>query len=108
MAALSAKSLLAQGQHFGGEHELLTSRSTLVRANERIGAAEMTANDQMKNGSNRQGSVQGQNSKLESMQQSLMSKIHNDQKGIRANVQGVLHSIGQHERVVARPLLRIS
>jgi hypothetical protein len=54
----------------------------------------MTANDALKSGSSRKGSTQGQNSKLESMQQSLMSKIHNDQKGIRANIQGVLHTIG--------------
>jgi hypothetical protein len=100
--------LFAQGQLSGGEHELLTSRSALVRAHDAIGAAEMTSNDLIKDGAKRKYSIQGQNSKLESMQQSLMSKIHNDQKSIRANVQGVLHSIGQNEKVIARPLLRIS
>jgi hypothetical protein len=104
----SARSGRALGHNSGGEHELVTSRSAIVRVNEGAGGAEIAPNDPVKNHGVRKYSVQGQNSKLESMQQSLMSKIYNDQKGIRANVQGVLHTIGQNERVIARPFLRIS
>ena len=80
----------------------------MARANDAIGATEMSTNDPIQNETKRKYSAQGQNSKLESMQQSLMAKIHNDQKSTRAGVQGVLHSIGQNEKVIARPLMRIS